>query len=439
MKLLSRLLPLALVLGAACTGESSSVVLESDAGGTGATSATTVVADDAASLTTAAPTDSSNESPAVEPVTPGADEARAASVLDRYNEAMAGGDYEAAAGLLAFDSIYFFDLVAALAESGERVDFDGAPLLAGHMASVLRGFGAHPLSGVEAFRHLASLGQVPLTPGAEKVDWFGDDQGNLFGLIDSSTFVLMRGQPGGWRVDITPVLIRAESSRHEYLMKETGLPSTAQASELLFMPLGYLEDEPPVPLEGGAMSLLAAPVWNQFLRAVDSSEWTEAYGLLGSVTLLNDARGVPAVELARRNALTADESTFAGLPFADGLLALTLRALYTPQEIVELDGATIFGLGMQTGAVRLSTSNENLAWRTTSGIRFLGENATDVAGVFRSGPDWLVDGNVIAGGSPRDFGATAGISISDPVGLLLAALNEVTNGSFDLSILAPVG
>ncbi len=363
----------------------------------------------------------------------------AADVLDAYVEAMAEGDVRSAAALLAFETVYFFDLVAALASSGVPAEFDRAPLLAGLLAGVLRGFDATPFDGEEAFIILAGLGQIPTLPLSGAFEWYEDRPGVRYGLVEGTAYVTMSNEDGEWKVDLTQSLIISETQRYTELLGASGLGEDATTADLLFEPTGFIAAGPPLPREGGAMSLLPAPAWGRFLRAVDSMEWMQAYGMLGSITLIDDTRGVPAIEIARTNALTGTASTFAGLTFADALLALTVRATYSPDQIATVPGAEIFGLAMEAGVVKLAATSEDLAWQTTSGIRFLGRSPTEAAGVFRSGWDWIVDGNVIVASEPSDFAATEGIAVSDRIAVLLAALNQITGGSYDAAILDPVG
>ncbi len=421
--------PLTLALvAAACTGSPGEVRFDDP----GTTVASEPAAAASSTATTATPAPADTEAPAR--THPEADAA-----LDRFNIAMSEGDTEVAGELLAAETVFFFDVVAALAISGEPAEFDRTPLLAGVYAGVLRGFSASPVNGIEAFRQLASLGQIPALPISGSLEWFETQPGELFGLVEGSAFVTLRLEDGAWKVDLTQMLILSETQRHADLLARTGLAEGSPASALILEPTGFVEAEPPVPRDGGAMGILPAPVWGRFLRAVDSMEWMDAYGMLGSLTRIDDSRGIPAVEIARQNALSGNESTFAGLAFADALLALVIRASYAPEDIPDVPGGEIFGLAMEAGVVKLAATTEDLAWQTTSGIRYLGLSSTAAAGVFRSGPDWLVDGNVVAASAPSDFAATEGVGSSDRIGLLLAALNQITGGAYDAAFLAPVG
>lgn len=358
-------------------------------------------------------------------------------VLNAYNGALADGDFATAAGLLSHETIYFFDLVAALAEFGQPAEFDRSDFLAAVLAAVLRGWDGRAADGREAFVQLGNLGQLAPLPQTQHIEWLEVEPGVVFGLIDDLAFVTMRAEAGDWRVDLTQHLIRAGEGRRTAMESQTGLTATAAASEFIFEPFGFVEPEPPSEQTGGAMGVLPGTAWTTFVEAVEESDWDSVYNMIGPANPAGSDARLLDIDAIVAYALKADAAILAEIPFSDAVLALTLRAGSEPAAIEAMSGADVLAFAFESGLARLTTTETDLVWSTALGVRYLGLGSRDGAGVVRLGPAWFVDANVVVGLSATDLssaGATAGT-----IDALLTAVEEITGMAVGSDLLVPSG
>ena len=356
-----------------------------------------------------------------------ADFGRAA--VDAFNAAYDAADGEAILRMFPDREEADFAFASRLARHGEAEEFDRVPLDLAFLAVLAREAEAGLSGAGDIISMLARNELLPRWDPAE-LNWVGVDADRVIGLDDIQWVVTVT------RVDDDSFVLELNHPEEVWIdaiNRDFGdLPEDALSVVLFDEAYFGFPPIPPQSVAGGAMGSLADDLWLEIASGFSGSA-SGAVAVLRTYSSQADTAQVSAnIELA----LTAGAGTLEDEAFWDALQVVALRSQFSSEEIEALTtdelrtfniekalwvlGASIRAPDWEYGQGGwLGFGNRRFVFRILNGVIGLGPNVYDLA-------------------DPSDFPSAVGVPAVDRLGLVLAALTDITGVEYDETIFEPL-